>query len=74
MLVHRVHIVFMTILTLCHLSAIGAEALAATSKTERAIWSTKAIVVSAARSAFLGEVTKFASPLMIRRNFLALSI
>jgi hypothetical protein len=61
MLVHRVHKVFMTILTLCHLSAIGAEALAATSKTERAIWSTKALVVSAARNAFLGEVTKFAN-------------
>jgi hypothetical protein len=60
MLVHRVVRVFMTILALCHLSAIGTETLAASSKTERAIWSTKAIVDSAARSAFLGEVTKFA--------------
>jgi hypothetical protein len=50
----------MMILTLCHLSAIGADALAASSKTERAVWSTKAKVASDARSAFLDGVTKFA--------------
>ena len=48
------------ILTLWHLSAIGTEALAASSKTQRAVWSTKAEVASDARSAFLGEVAKFA--------------
>lgn len=50
----------MVIFALCPLSAIGTEATAASSKTERAIWSTKAIVDSGARSAFLDKVTKFA--------------
>ena len=43
------------IAALCYLAVAGAEALAASYKTERPIWSAKA-----ARSAFLAEVAKFA--------------
>ena len=50
----------LTIFVFWQLSAIGTQATAESSKTERALWSAKAIVDPDARSAFLGEVAKFA--------------
>jgi hypothetical protein len=52
--------IFLVVFACCQLSAKGMGAMAAPSKSERAIWSIIAIVDGDARDAFLVEVTKFA--------------